>query len=138
MTGFCGIDSMSCAAAQSGGEPVAGFDINDLVRKLWTERTGLTCWAGFCNVLAAAKGGHLDWLATLVLIYISGSPCPDFSSAGHGHGTAGRTGGLWISDCELGVRMRPPVIMREMATGIFQVDDGSAFFEAVGAYESAG
>ena len=29
MTGFCGIGSMSCAAAQSGGEPVAGFDINE-------------------------------------------------------------------------------------------------------------
>ena len=66
------------------------------MRKLWTERTGLTCWADFYNVLAAAKGGHLDWLAPLVLMYISGSPCPDFSSAGHGHGTAGRTGGLWI------------------------------------------
>ena len=138
MTGFCGIDSMSCAAARSGGEPVAGFDINELVRKLWTERTGLTCWADFYNVLAAAKGGHLDWLAPLVLMYISGSPCPDFSSAGHGHGTAGRTGGLWIGDCELGIRMRPPVIIREMVTGIFQVDDGSAFFEAVDAYESAG
>ena len=34
--------------------------------------------------------------------------------------------------------MRPPVITREMVTGIFQVDDGPAFFEAVGVYESAG
>ena len=100
MAGFCGIDSMSYVAGQSGGEPVAGFAINELVRKLWTERTGLTCWSDFYNVLAAAKGGHLDWLAPLMLMYISGSPCPDFSSAGHGHGTAGRTGGLWLSDCE--------------------------------------
>ena len=138
MTGFCGIDSMSCAAGPTGGEPVAGFDIDPLVRKLWTERTGLTCWSDFYNVLAAAKGGHLDWLAPLVLMYVSGSPCPDFSSAGHGHGTAGRTGGLWIDDCELGIRMRPPVIIREMVTGIFQVDDGAAFFEAVEAYEEAG
>ena len=72
------------------------FDINDLVRKLWTERTGLTCWADFYNALAAAKGGHLDWLAPLVLMYISGSPLPGFFERGARprHGRTDR----WIVD----------------------------------------
>ena len=75
----------------------------------------------------AARGGHLDWLKKAVLIYISRSPCPDYSKAGSGRGPAGSTSSLWLDDFELGIRLRPLVIIREMVTGIFDIDGGSPF-----------
>jgi len=89
-------------------------------------------------VLDAAADGLLDDLASSILIYISGSPCPDFSSAGCGRGVLGETGSLWLDDCELGIRLRPPVIIREMVTGIFDVDGGSPFWAAVDRYRDVG
>ena len=138
LSGFCGADSMSFASAPLGGTPIAGFDVDELVQRLWQERTGIDCWGGFGSVLEAARGGHLDWLKKVVLIYISGSPCPDYSKAGSGRGLAGSTGSLWLDDCELGIRLRPPVIIREMVTGIFDVDGGSPFWAAVDQYRDAG
>ena len=138
LSGFCGADSMSFSSAPLGGTPIAGFDVDELVQRLWQERTGIACWGGFGSVLEAARGGHLDWLKKIVLIYISGSPCPDYSKAGSGRGLAGSTGSLWLDDCELGIRLRPPVIIREMVTGIFDVDGGSPFWAAVDQYRDAG
>ena len=138
LSGFCGADSMSFASAPLGGTPIAGFDVDELVQRLWRERTGIDCWGGFGSVLEAARGGHLDWLKKVVLIYISGSPCPDYSKAGSGRGLAGSTGSLWLDDCELGIRLRPPVVIREMVTGIFDVDGGSPFWAAVDQYRDAG
>ena len=60
-------------------------------------------------MLDAPAGGLLDDLVSSILIYISGSPCPDFSSAGCGRSLLGETGSLWLDDCELGIRLRPPV-----------------------------
>ena len=42
----------------------------------------------------AACDGHLDWLRPMTLVYISGSPCPDYSRTGLGHGASGRSGRL--------------------------------------------
>ena len=138
VSGFCGLDSMSFAAEPLGGRPLAGFDVDETVQRLWTERTGIKCWGGFASVMDAACDGHLDWLQPMSLIYISGSPCPDYSRAGLGHGVSGRTGSLWIDDCHLGIRLRPPVIIREMVTGIFDADGGAPFWAAVDLYRDAG
>ena len=138
VSGFCGADSMSFAAEPLGGCPLAAFDADELVRRLWEGRTGIQCWGAFQGVFDAALDGHLDWLAPATLIYISGSPCPDFSKAGNRRGVEGFTGGLWLDDCELGCRLRPPVLIREMVTGIFDVDGGSAFWAAVDRYRDAG
>ena len=138
MSGFCGADSMSFAARELGGTPVAGFDVDETVQNLWSGRTGIPCWGEFSSVLDAAADGLLDDLVSSILIYISGSPCPDFSSAGCGRGLLGETGSLWLDDCELGIRLRPPVIIREMVTGIFDVDGGSPFWAAVDRYRDAG
>ena len=124
---FCGLGSMSFAAEPLGGVPLAGFDMDETVQRLWTERTGIGCWGGFASVIDAACGGLLDWLRPLSLIYISGSPCPDYSRAGLGHGVSGRSGSLWIGDCHLGIRLQPPVSIREMVTGIFDTDGGVPF-----------
>ena len=118
MSGFCGAGSMSFASRELGGAPVAGFDVDETVQRLWSRRTGIPCWGEFSSVLDAAADGLLDDLVGSILIYISGSPCPDFSSAGCGRGLLGETGSLWLDDCELGIRLRPPVIIREMVTGI--------------------
>ena len=138
MSGFCGADSMSFASQELGGTPVAGFDVDETVQRLWSERTGIPCWGEFSSVLDAAADGLLDDLASSILIYISGSPCPDFSSAGCGRGLLGETGSLWLDDCELGIRLRPPVIIREMVTGIFDVDGGAPFWAAVDRYRDVG
>ena len=138
LTGFCGADSMSFAAEPSGGTPIAGFDLDELVQRLWSERTGIGCWGGFGSVRDAAHAGLLDELRSAILIYISGSPCPDFSSAGARRGLDGTTGNLWLDDCDLGIRLGPPVIIREMVTGIFDVDGGSPFWAAVDRYRDAG
>ena len=138
VSGFCGLDSMSFAAEPLGGAPLAGFDVDETVQRLWTERTGIKCWGGFASVMDAACDGHLDWLRPMTLIYISGSPCPDYSRAGLGHGVSGRSGSLWIDDCHLGIRMQPPVIIREMVTGIFDTDGGAPFWAAVDLYRDAG
>ena len=138
VSGFCGLDSMSFAAEPLGGVPLAGFDVDETVQRLWTERTGIKCWGGFASVMDAACDGHLDWLRPMALIYISGSPCPDYSRAGLGHGVSGRSGSLWIDDCHLGIRMQPPVIIREMVTGIFDTDGGAPFWAAVDLYRDAG
>ena len=74
----------------------------------------------------------------MTLVYISGSPCPDYSRAGLGHGVSGRSGSLWIDDCHLGIRLRPPVIIRETATGIFDTDGSVPFWAAVDLYRNAG
>ena len=42
--GFCGLGSMSYAAEPLGGAPLAGFDVDETVQRLWTERTGIWCW----------------------------------------------------------------------------------------------
>ena len=138
VSGFCGADSMSFAVEPLGGLPLAGFDADELVRRLWEERTGIRCWGAFQGVFDAALDGHLDWLAPATLVYVSGSPCPDFSKAGNRRGVGGVTGGLWLDDCDLGCRLRPPILIREMVTGIFDVDGGSAFWAAVGKYRDAG
>ena len=138
MSGFCGADSMPFAARELGGTPVAGFDVDETVQQLWSGRTGIPCWGEFSSVLDAAADGLLDDLVSSILIYISGSPCPDFSSAGCGRGLLGETGSLWLDDCELGIRLRPPVIIREMVTGIFDVDGGSPFWAAVDRYRDVG
>ena len=109
VSGFCGADSMSFAARELGGVPVAGFDVDETVQGLWSERTGMPCWGELSSVLDAPAGGLLDDLVSSILIYISGSPCPDFSSAGCGRSLLGETGSLWLDDCELGIRLRPPV-----------------------------
>ena len=129
---------MSFAAEPSGGTPIAGFDLDELVQRLWSERTGIGCWGGFGSVRDAAHAGLLDELRSAILIYISGSPCPDFSSAGARRGLDGTTGNLWLDDCDLGIRLGPPVIIREMVTGIFDVDGGSPFWAAVDRYRDAG
>ena len=138
VSGFCGADSMSFAVEPLGGFPLAGFDADETVRRLWEERTGIGCWGAFQGVFDAALDGHLDWLAPATLIYVSGSPCPDFSKAGNRRGVSGVTGGLWLDDCELGCRLRPPILIREMVTGIFDVDGGAAFWAAVDIYRDAG
>ena len=138
MSGFCGADSMPFAARELGGAPVAGFGVDETVQRLWSERTGIRCWGEFSSVRDAAAGGLLDDLVSSILIYISGSLCPDFSSAGCGRGLLGETGSLWLDDCELGIRLRPPVIIREMVAGIFDVDGGSLFWEAVDKCRGAG
>ena len=138
MSGFCGADSMSFASRELGGAPVAGFDVDETVQRLWSGRTGIPCWGEFASVLDAAADGLLDDLVSSILMYISGSPCPDFSSAGCGRGLLGETGSLWLDDCELGIRLRPPVIIREMVTGIFDVDGGSPFWAAVDRYRDVG
>ena len=138
LSGFCGLDSLSFAAEPIGGVPVAAFDMDDIVRKLWRERTGMVAWGDFYHVVEAAQKGALDWLKPLILIYLSGSPCPDFSSAGHGRGLDGRTGGLWLDDCRLGILLGSPIIIREMVTGILDVDDGSPLWKAIAMYKSAG
>ena len=138
VSGFCGLDSMSFASEPLGGVPLAGFDVDETVQRLWTERTGIKCWGGFASVMDAACDGHLDWLQPTALIYISGSPCPDYSRAGLGHGVSGRSGSLWIDDCHLGIRLKPPVIIREMVTGIFDTDGGAPFWAAVDLYRDAG
>ena len=117
---------------------MAGFDADELVRQLWSERTGIRCWGAFQGVLDATLDGHLDWLVPATLVYISGSPCPDFSSAGARRGLDGTTGNLWLDDFDLGIRLGPPVIIREMVTGIFDVDGGSPFWAAVDRYRDAG
>ena len=137
VSGFCGADSMSFASASLGGTPLAGFDIDDTVRRLWEERTGVPCWGAFDSVLQAAADGQLEWLRAATLIYVSGSPCPDFSRAGHGRGLLGVTGCLWLDDCRLGILLRPPVIIKEMVTGIFDIDGGAPFWAAVDAYRDA-
>ena len=43
MSGFCGADSMSFAARDLGGAPVAGFDVDETVQNLWSGRTGIPC-----------------------------------------------------------------------------------------------
>ena len=102
-------------------------------------RTGLCSWGDFYDaVVAAADLGELDWMKPLLLIYISGSPCPDFSSAGLGRGLDGSTGGLWLGDCKLGISLRPPVLVREMVTGILDIDNGEPLWEAVAMYLRAG
>ena len=93
--------------------------------------TGMPCWGDFASMRDAAADGLLGDLAGSVLIYISGRLCPDFSSAGCDCGLLGETVGFWLDDCELGIRLRPPVIIREMVTGIFDVDSGAPFWEAV-------
>ena len=137
-SGFCGLDSLSFAAEPVGGVPVAAYDADEIVRELWSQRTGLRAWGDFYRVAAAAARGSLDWLKPLVLIYLSGSPCPDFSSAGHGRGLDGKTGCLWLDDCRLGVLLGFAVIIREMVTGILDVDDGSPLRQAVAMYRAAG
>ena len=47
VSGFCGADSVSFAAEPLGGFPLAGFDADELVRRLWEERTGIHRWAPF-------------------------------------------------------------------------------------------
>ena len=138
MSGFCGANSMPMAARDLGGVPVAGFDIDELVQRIWTDRTGVQCWGEFADVTEAAHDGLLDGLRDSLLVYISGSPCPDYSTAGAGSGLLGTTGGLWLDDCELGIRLRPPIIIREMVTGIFAVDNGAPFWAAVDRYRDAG
>ena len=91
LSGFCGAGSMSFSSAPIGGTPLASFDVGELVQRLWQERAGVACWGGFESVLGAARSGHLDWLKKAVLIYISGSPCPDYSKAGAGRGLGGST-----------------------------------------------
>ena len=138
LSGFCGLDSMSFAAEPLGGQPLGAFDCDDIVRYLWDSRTGLESWGDFYDVVAAADLGELDWMKPLLLIYISGSPCPDFSSAGLGRGLDGSTGGLWLDDCKLGISLRPPVLVREMVTGILDIDNGSPLWDAVSMYRRAG
>ena len=138
VAGFCGADSMAFAAEPLGGVPMAGFDIDATVRELWHDRTGFPCWGDFAAVHEAAQRGALDWLRALTLVYISGSPCPDFSKAGVGRGLAGYTGSLWLDDCELGIRLRPPIIIREMVTGIFDFDGGAPVWAAADRYRDAG
>ena len=131
-------DSMAFASEPLGGEPIAGFDDDESVREILHDRTGLPCWGEFTTVHRAAQRGTLDWLRPLMLVYVSGSPCPDFSKAGVGRGLAGYTGSLWLDDCELGIRLRPPTIVREMVTGIFDFDGGAPFWAAVDRYREAG
>ena len=126
----------SSAAASSAARDRVAFD--ERVQQLWTDRTGVQCWGDFASVLDAAFEGLLDGLREATLIYISGSPCPDFSSAGSGRGVLGSTGGLWLDDCELGIRLFPPVLIREMVTGIFDIDGGAPFWAAVERYKDAG
>ena len=73
MSGFCGADSMPFAAQKLGGTPVAGFDVDETVQRLWSERTGIPCWGEFSSVLDAAADGLLDDLASSILIYLSTS-----------------------------------------------------------------
>ena len=56
VSGFCGLDSMSFAAEPLGGVPPAGFDVDETVQRLWTERTDIRCWGGFASVMDAACG----------------------------------------------------------------------------------
>ena len=139
VSGFCGAGSMSFAATGLRGVLIAGFDSDEAVQKLWTERTGIRCcWGSFDSVLTAACDGDLDWLRSSTLVYISGSPCPNFSRAGRGRGLFGATGSLWLNDCHLGIRLRPQIIIREMVTGIFDHDSGAPFWAAIDLYRDAG
>ena len=138
LSGFCGLDSMSFAAEPLGGVPLGAFDSDEIVRYIWDGRTGLSSWGDFYEVVAAAERGELDWLRRMLLVYVSGSPCPDFSSAGEGRGLDGNTGGLWLDDCRLGISLRAPVLVREMVTGILDIDNGSPVWEAVSMYRRAG
>ena len=138
LSGFCGLDSMSFAAEPLGGVPLGAFDICPTVRYIWDGRTGLSAWGDFYEVAAAADRGELDWLRRMLLVYVSGSPCPDFSQAGAGEGLDGNTGGLWLDDCRLGIVLRPPVLVREMVTGILGIDNGGPLWEAVAMYRRAG
>ena len=138
LSGFCGLDSMSFAAEPLGGVPLGAFGICPTVRYIWDGRTGLSSWGDFYEVASAAERGELDWLRLMLLIYVSGSPCPDFSSAGAGLGLDGSTGGLWLDDCRLGIALRPPALVREMVTGILDIDNGGPLWDAIAMYRRAG
>jgi len=128
---------MPVAARGLGRTPVAAFDVDETAQRLWSDRTGILCWGDFASVRDAAVDALFDDLASSALIYISGSPCPDFSSTGCGRGLLGETGSLWLDDCELEIRLRPPVIIREAVTSIFDVDSGAPFWEAADRYRDA-
>ena len=136
--GFYGLGTMSFAAESLGGVSLAGFGVDETVQRLWPERTGIGCWGGFASVMDAACDGHLDWLRPMALVYISGSPYPDYSREGPGHGVSGRSGSLWIGDCHLGILLQPLVTIREMVTGIFDTDGDAPFWAAVDLYRNAG
>ena len=108
VSGFCSLGSMSFAAEPLGGVPLADFDVDETVQRLWTDRTGIRCWGGFASVMDAACDSRLDCLQPMAAVYIRGSPCPDYSRAGLGNGVSGHSGSLWIGDCHLGIRLQPP------------------------------
>ena len=77
MSGFCGADTMSFAARELGGVPVADFDVDKTVQRLWSERTGIQIWGKFfpprfisvlfciLEYILCTSMSIIDWKSTL-------------------------------------------------------------------------
>ena len=57
-------------------------------------------------------------LLTNALVYTSGPPCIDFSRAGCGRGTDGKTGHLFLEDAEAALEADLPVVISEIVLGV--------------------
>ena len=130
---FCGVDSVLEATRPLGGRPAGACDLNFWVRKLWEHRTGLPCLGDFSVVLAMARSGELRdvWDLSRAMLYVSGAPCIDFSTAGCQRGVEGDTGMLFLQDVELALALDLTVVIKEIVPGILAPHLVGFLFEAV-------
>ena len=119
---FCGLDAGREAFAPLGGRPAGACDVSVSVRKLWNHLTGLKALSSFELVLAMAREGRLEqhWNLLSALVYLSGAPCIDFSTAGVQRGVDGATGQLFLDDVELALLLGLTIVVKEIVPGILQ------------------
>jgi site-specific DNA-cytosine methylase len=119
---FSGLDAAREAFAPLGGRPAGACDVAFEVRRFWDNLTGLTALGSFELALEMARDGRLErfWNLLSALVYLSGAPCIDFSTAGVQRGTGGATGQLFLDDIELAMLLGLAIIVKEIVPGILQ------------------
>ena len=139
MSGFAGLDSAAVAMRALGGTIVAAFDIDTSVRRVHDRIHGQRCWGDFYKVWRMARTGRISGTVKTALVYVAGTPCPDWSKAGLRRGQTGTAGGkLWLHNIAFAIAVMFPVVILEQVTGIFDVDSGAFFWEALARLRDVG
>ena len=115
---FCGLDTFMLAARRHGGSPALACDNHGPAQAFWQRRTKRQCLASLDIFRKVAKSPEGRQLLIAALVYTSGPPCIDFSRAGCGRGTDGRTGHLFLEDAEAALEADLPVVISEIVLGI--------------------
>ena len=115
---FCGLDTFMLAARRHGGSPVLACDNHGPAQAFWQLRTKRQCLASLDVFREVAKSAEGRRLFANALVYTSGPPCIDFSRAGCGRGTDGKTGHLFLEDAEAALEADLPVVVSEIVLGI--------------------